>query len=260
MTSDLDGASRLRAALRDAFDRSPDLEPPANLTAKLRARLEEEADPRRSTGISRRSWLGLAAGLVLTIGLTGRLITDRAAASAEALARDAIGDHRNCALKYRLARTPVPLPEAAARFDTAYRLLMTAPPDEVPAPGGAIHVLERHACAYDGRRFGHVIMQYRGHVVSLLMTAGSTAAGSQGDGTIAHAIGQPVNGLSVVSMTRSGRSILLVGDLEHDELTELSRIVAEPLAQRLAGGLLPAASPVIVAALHDTLPRIAVRE
>jgi hypothetical protein len=198
----------------------------------------------------------LAAGLVLTIGLTGRLVTDRESASAEALARDAIGDHRNCALKYRLTRMPVPLPEAAVRFDEAYRLLMTAPPDEASAPGGPVRVLERHACAYDGRRFGHVIMQYRGHTVSLLMTGNAYAGGD----SIPRAIGQPANGLSVVSVNASGRSILLVADLQAPELTELSRIVVTPLAQRLAGGVRPSGGAIVVAALQGTLTGVEVPE
>ncbi|HET7698093.1 MAG TPA: hypothetical protein VFK57_20430 [Vicinamibacterales bacterium] len=246
--ADLDGRRRVRTALRRAFTTAPALAPPLEFTADLRRHLLEDARRDQPWPMSRRSWLGLAAGLVLTAGLTGRLMTDSADSSVDALVRDALGDHRNCALQHRLTRMPVPLPEAAAEFDEAYRLLMTAPPDEVSAPGGRIRVRGRHACAYDGRRFGHVIMQYRDHTVSLLMTARSSRAGAGvREDAIPHLVGGPASGLSVVSVDASGRSILLVGDLEGAELTNLSRIVVTPLAQRLMGAVLPSAVTRIAA-------------
>src|SRR5262249_4735971 len=153
---------------------------------------------------SRRSWLAAAAGLVAAFGVTAALVFYSPSVSAQALAQDAIGDHRNCALKYRLVRTPVPLPDAADRFDPAFRVLLSRPPEDIPTPRGPVRVIERHACAYDSRRFGHVIMQYRDHVVSLLMTTAGTPVGSlqflaEGPRTI----GRSTDGLSVVSITGS---------------------------------------------------------
>jgi hypothetical protein len=179
-------------------------------------------------------WLALAASLVLAAGVTAAIVLNRSPAPAESLARDAIGDHRNCALKYRLARTPVPLEEAAQRFDSAYRVLLSAPPDDIPTPDGPARVVERHSCAYGTHRFGHVILRYRGRVVSLLVTAndGATAAAESTE-AIPHVIGRPMEGLSVVSVNGSRHAVMLVGDLEHNELTQLAGIVSLPLVQRL---------------------------
>jgi hypothetical protein len=173
----------------------------------------------------------------MAVGVAGVGFMKRSAAPAEALARDAIGDHQNCALKYRLVRTPVPLEEAAERFDSAFRLLLNAPPDDVSTPDGPARVIERHSCAYGARRFGHVIMQYRGRVVSLLVTADDEGMGNAQD-AIPHVIGRPVNGLSVVSVNGTHHAILLVSDLEGAELAQLSRAVSVPLARRL-GSLSP---------------------
>src|SRR5436190_12003587 len=49
------------------------------------------------------------------------------------------------------------------------------PPDDIPTPDGPGHVVERHACEYGAHRFGHVILQHRGRVVSLLVTAKSAS-------------------------------------------------------------------------------------
>ena len=128
----------------------------------------------------------------------------------------------------------MPLEEAAQEFDSAYRVLLTAPRDDVSTPNGPVHVLERHSCAFGARRFGHVILQYRGRVVSLLMTANAGATGAaEGADAIPHAIGRPVDGLSLVSVNGSRHAVVLVSDLGNAELTQLSKMVSPPLVQRL---------------------------
>jgi hypothetical protein len=187
----------------------------------------------RSWTLSSR-WLALAAGLVLAVGVTAAALFNRPTAPAEALARDAIGDHSNCAVKYRLVRRPVPLEDAAQRFDSAYRLLLDAPPDDIPTPDGPARVVERHSCEYGAHRFGHVILQYRGRVVSLLVTANDRATGAAESEAIPHVIGRPMGGFSVVSVNGTRHAVMLVSDLDRNELTQLAGIVSLPLAQRLA--------------------------
>lgn len=233
--NELDARRRLRGALRTAFNRAPALQPGGQFADRLRDQLRQAAVHGQRSWTPSSRWLALAAGLVLAVGVTAAVLVNRASAPAEELARDAIGDHRNCALKYRVVRTPVPLEEAAQRFDSAYRLLLSAPPDDISTPDGQARVVERHSCAYGAHRFGHVILQYRGRVVSLLVTANDrTAAATESAEAIPHVIGRPMEGLSVVSVNGSRHAVMLVSDLEKNELTQLARIVSLPLAQRLA--------------------------
>jgi hypothetical protein len=218
---------RLSGALQAAFERDPDLRPAPGFTDGLREQLRQAAAAEHRSSRLPRRWT-LAAGIMLAAGLTGGMFTSRFAGPAEALAREAAGDHRNCALKFRLVRAPVPLEEAARRFDSAYRLLLTAPPDDIPAPGGVAHVIDRHACAYGARRFGHVIMQYRGRVVSLLMTANDSPESVE---AVPHVIGHRVNGLSAVSVTGSRHSVVMVSDLSEADLMQLSGVVSPSLLQ-----------------------------
>ena len=237
--TEIDARRRLRGALRDAFNRAPELQPSAEFGNRLRDQLREVSrQSARPWSLSGR-WLALAAGVVLAVGLTGVVVMKRSAVPAEALARDAVGDHQNCALKYRLVRRPIPLEEAAQQFDSAYRLLLSAPPDDVPTLDGSVRVTERHSCAYGARRFGHVIMEYHGRVVSLLMTANDGETGIVGQDAIPHVLGRPMNGLSVVSVNGTHHAILLVSDLASTELTQLSRAVSVPLARRLEVSLVP---------------------
>jgi hypothetical protein len=242
--AEIEGRRRLRGALRDAFNRAPDLQPSPVFHARLRDQLRHaSARGTRSWSLSRR-WLALAAGIVLAVGVAGIVLMTRTAAPAAALAQDAIGDHRNCALNYRLVKKPVPLEEAAQQFDSAFRVLLTAPPDDIFTTNGMARVTERHSCAYGARRFGHVIMKYRGRVVSLLMTANDAGTGNVRQDAIPRVIGRPMNGLSVVSVNGARHAILLVSDLDTAELTELSRVVSMPLARRLDAGVTPRASTI----------------
>jgi hypothetical protein len=237
--ADIDARRRLRGALQKAFKQAPDLQPRPEFTGRLRDQLREAAAHERRPWILPRGWLALAASIVVATGLVAALFFSRATVQLDALAQAAIGDHRNCALKFRLASKPISLEEAAQRFDRAYRLLLTAPPDDIVTPAGTAHVLERHSCVYADRRFGHVVMRYHGRVVSLLMTEAAQGPGDAADST-SHLTERSLNGLSVVSVAGSHHAILLVSDLERGELAQLSKAVSIPLAERLEGGLIPA--------------------
>ena len=248
--TELDEHRRLPAALRGALRRAPELQMTPEFSDRLREVLQHQT-PAPRTLMSRRSWLVLAASLVLVAGVTGGLLIDRQEASSEILAQDAIGDHEMCALKLRPAKmSDVPLPEATARFNEAYRMLIAAPLEGTPAPGGPVQVLQRHACDYNGRRFGHVVMRYQGHLVSLLVA--TPGAGHRDDMT-PQRIGQAADGLSVVSVSGSGIAVLMVSDLASDQLRQLSTIIAQPLAQRLHGGGL-STNRELVMALDTSLP------
>lgn len=242
--TEIDARRRLRGAVRTAFNRAPHLQPGEDFANRLRDRLRQApVHGHRSWTFSGR-WLALAAGLVLAAAMTAAVLLNRSPAPADALARDAIGDHRNCALTYRLVSAPVPLEEAAQRFDRAYRVLLSAPPDVISTPDGPARVIERHSCAYGAHRFGHVILQYRGRVVSLLVTANerATAAGESAE-AIPHVIGRPLDGLSVVSVNGSRHAVMLVSDLENHALTQLAGIVSRPLVQRLGEATSNRATP-----------------
>jgi hypothetical protein len=249
--TEIDARRTLRRTLRDAFERTPDLVARPEFIDRLRGDLREAAVREYRSWMLSQRWFAIAAGLVLAVGLTAAvLMRSSTPPQSDVLAQDAIGDHRNCALKFRLARMPIPLEDAAQRFDSAFRLLLTAPPDDLSTPGGAARVVERHSCAYGARRFGHVILQYQGHVVSLLVTANERSAGvSEAVKAMPHVIGRPMNGLSVVSVNGSRHAVLLVSDLGNAELTQLSQAVSLPLAQRLAERFIPG---------HDTMASLSV--
>jgi len=234
--ADIAGRRALRMAVRHAFHRAQELAPSTEFTTQLRATLEHAAttaEARRGFRLS--GWFALAATVLLAVTLGFAYRGREWVTATAALARAAVGDHRYCALKFQLAERPIPLEDAAQRYGAMYRVVETAPPDDVSTIGRAAHVLERHACVYDGRRFAHVVLDYGGSRVSLLVTAspeGIPIAVPNAARVARH--DARIDSMSVVSVRTDRYTIFLVGELDQAELARLANAVAEPLARQLA--------------------------
>ncbi len=87
----------------------------------------------------------------------------------------AVGDHKNCAIKYNLAESPISLEEAAAKYGkfnlNLDRAVINAIKERKPEKSAdKIEFLEAHSCIFGGRRFAHLVVSYRQSVVSILVT------------------------------------------------------------------------------------------
>ena len=218
----------VRVALRRAFNRDRDMEPSPDLSPRLRERLRDAVKPDEPRGSAPPRWVALAASIALAAGLAGGIVVWRPNSSST-LALDAVADHWNCALNYRLIKRPVPLDEAARSFDKAYAVLLDAPPDTLAISTGEIRVTERHACAFGERRFAHIVMRYRGRVVSLLLTASASSAPLERTS---------INGFSVRAVPATDHTILLVSDLAQQDLDPLAQAISIPLARQIGRAVL----------------------
>jgi anti-sigma factor RsiW len=219
--ADIAGRRVMRDGLRAAFGRAEDLRPRPEFGAELRAKLRPAP-----AVVSRRSvlqsWWALAAGVALAAG--GGLFVRNSSSRSRLgmLAREAAGDHQNCAVKFNLAERPIPLEEAARRYGAPYAALATFVPPTVEGP---LDVLDRHACVYQGRRFGHVVFRYRGALTSLLVTDGTPPA--------APAL-EPSDAGPVVASLPAGPFVgFVVAGLERQQVLDLAQALAEPLSRHL---------------------------
>jgi anti-sigma factor RsiW len=235
--ADLAGRRALREGVQRAFHRAPDLGPSPEFIAQLRTRLQNtvhQAPARR--GARFQGWWALAATVLLAVALGFAYRGRDWITATGALARVAVGDHRYCALQFRLAEKPISLEEAAQRYGAAYRVLENLPPDDVMTAVGPAHVLERHACVYEGRRFAHIVFTYRGERVSLLVTAvdrGVTLA-LPGEALPHITSRSRIDGMSVVSFRASRQMVFFAGDIVQKDLLKLAEAVADPLYRGLA--------------------------
>jgi hypothetical protein len=95
------------------------------------------------------------------------------------LTHSAIGDHKNCALHFRLLEEPIPLKEAAEKYGKFNRdldktviaaLSETFDKKQTGKTIDQISLYEAHSCVFEGKRFAHIILLYRNRRISVLVT------------------------------------------------------------------------------------------
>ena len=252
--ADLAVRNRLRVALAAAFLRAPDLDARPEFISDLTSQLRERTI--RTTGrwwTGRAALVGLAASVLVAIsaGLyTQGVFGGRSNASAvmtlpprlmallQQVAREAAGDHRDCALHHRLAEAPISLADAGRLYDPAY-----APLREVveraagPLPGGAVDVVGAHACVFGGRRFAHVVLRYRDTLVSVLVTdppAGLLADGNRSTAPLV-AAAQAEDGFHIAAFRASRHLVFVVSELEDADVMAVAQSVSGPVFRHLTG-------------------------
>ena len=234
--ADLAARRGLREGVRRAFEHASGVNPRPEFRTQLRTRLQNAAHhlPARR-GIRFHGWRALAATVLLAVAL-GLAYRGRDWITTGALARAAVGDHRNCALQFRLTEKPISLEDAAQRYGAVYRVLETLPPHDVMTAIGPARVLERHACVYGGRRFAHIVFEYRGARVSLLVTAveGRVQLALPGEALPHVTSAGRIDDMSVVSFRTSRHMVFFAGDVAQADLIKLADAVAEPLYRELA--------------------------
>jgi anti-sigma factor RsiW len=224
--AEIESRRRLRTAVRGAFERTPELRAGSEFLASIAQRVRQEESRRRPRS-GWRTALALAAGIVLVVGAAFGVREWLGVSRFTALARAAAGDHQNCAVRYSLKERPVTLEEAARRFDPGYGALVAVAPSPARITGGELAVLERHACVFDRRRFAHIVLRYRGTLVSVLVTPDRLGR-------------VPAELLTIdathVASFRVGRfAAFVVSSVSDAETREIAAAVAGPLAVALNG-------------------------
>ena len=218
----------LRTKLQSAIGSASDLAPRADFAAALAARLRPAAAaPVMTRRAWMESWWAAAAAIAALLG-GGLFARDAVRRSRLAtLAASAAGDHQNCAIKFNLRERPIPLEEAAKRYDPAFGSLAAL---DAPSglPGGRVDLLERHSCVFEGRRFAHVVFRYEDHIVSLLVTAASGLGGAT------PAMVANDSNLRVASFAAGDHDVFVVSDLPDDDVLTVAQALAGPVAQRLS--------------------------
>ena len=148
--ADVAARRAMRNTLRSALASAAELRPRPEFAAELAAKLRPQA-----AAVSRRSllqsWWALAAGAALAIG--GGVWVRESRSRLASLAREAAGDHQNCAIKFNLPERPISLEEAARRYDPAFASFttLTAP---TGLPGGPVDL-----SAEDTSRFADAMVE-----------------------------------------------------------------------------------------------------
>jgi anti-sigma factor RsiW len=224
--AEIESRRRLRTAIRGAFERAPDLRPSPEFLASIGQRVREQGERRRPTH-TRRNMLAIAASLLLVsgVGFGGRAWLG--ASRFAGLVRAAAGDHQNCAIRFTLKEQPISLEEAAQRFDPAYGSLVAVAPAPARLAHGELTVLERHACVFDGRRFAHIVLRYRGNLVSVLVAPDRLAR-------VPHEL-ESLDATRVASFRVGRFAAFVVSPSSDEETREIADAFLGPLTNALKG-------------------------
>ncbi len=236
--ADFEARQRLRGALKSAFEQSTDLQPRPEFVDALRRRLSDEAAAPVRQAAPWRRWGAIAASVLLVVAVGVGSLAWLAPSRLAALARLAAGDHENCALTFRLAEKPISLEQAAAQYDAAFRALQAVEPETTALPGGALEVVDRHSCVWQGVRFAHLVLRYKATLVSVVVAsdAAATAAWIPWAGLDHNPAAQPpVGGEHVASFRGSAHTVFVVSTLPDDDVQAVARVMAGPVVQALGG-------------------------
>jgi hypothetical protein len=234
--TEVDGLRRLRAAIKAAFDASPELRPQTEFVSRVSTRLQSRAERRPRLAALRR-WEALAAMLIVLAG-AGAGLRAWSALGFAAVLHAAAGDHQFCALTYKLTERPIALGEAARRYDAVYGALETVEPSTGALSGGPVRVLERHSCIYDGRRFAHIVVRYKDRPVSILVAQKATLSGLVGPGPPSGAgpADMPETaGFRVAAFRVSQRMVFVVSALDQADVRDVAQAMAGPISKAVGG-------------------------
>jgi hypothetical protein len=218
------------------------------------ARLSNELRHTARQHAWRQPWwrLGaLAAGLVALLaagGLAWRASADRSRLTIDPvtqeravrqIALDAAGDHRDCALHFRLSEPPISLEDASHRYGDVYRALasaITPGRDDAQQP---FDVVESHSCVYKGRRVAHIVLRSRGKLVSVVVAErgpASVTTGNQaqtaGNGGVVSL--RAVDGFTSAFFTTRHHIVFVVSALHEYENLAVAKAIAPSLSRTLA--------------------------
>lgn len=142
----------------------------------------------------------------------------------------AVGDHKNCAVHFRLAEKPITLTEAAKKYGRFYKdldkVVIAALRSNDTAKkvsgeeSGKIEFVEAHSCVFQGRRFAHIILRKDKKIISLLVTDTDSFDGSET--TITN---QTDENLQVAGFGAARHAVFVVSDLSERENAKIAEIL-----------------------------------
>ena len=235
--ADVAGLRRLRASVRAAYLARTDRSLSPEFGTALRARLRAEAEAMRGRRVTTggRTWLAVAATLLLIVssGLRGLGIS-----GFTAILQAAVGDHRFCLVTFRLTERPIPLPDAARLYsDPVDRSLDSVEPSSAQLSGGPIRVVERHSCVFHGRRFAHIVVRYKRALTSLVVTPdgrwlrGLSGASPPRDGSILTL--PPVDGFNIAAFRGPRHVVVVISRLGDEDVREVALTLAASVSRAM---------------------------
>ena len=144
--------------------------------------------------------------------------------------KDAVDDHKNCALTHNLKEKPISLDEAAKLYGTANKGFDTTVIETLRKIfGDKVKFIKAHNCLINGRRFAHIVLEFQNKIVSVLMTRRETNESNDSDAISC----QSANGLQIACFESGNYSVFVVSDLPETDNLLIARTISPSLKKHL---------------------------
>jgi Putative zinc-finger len=264
----------VRTNLRASFAKAEELQMPDEFSSRLQNELRAAATSgAMGLNIRRRQWM-IAAGLVLAVTFGAIAVWQRQRAQTNSemaekrqpqntgavkpldvgphppdiavdanailprMSELAAGDHRDCAIGHRLPDMPIALEEAARKYDRAYLDLTKTVMSNRDDFDELIELVMAHACLFKGHWFGHIVVRYRGRLISLLVTRLEDSSGIATTKVPKDLEAQviacsTVAGYQISCFRTEHHGVFVVSDLEEGENLALARKLAPSVYEHI---------------------------
>jgi Putative zinc-finger len=144
---------------------------------------------------------------------------------------DAVDDHKHCALSHDLTEKPISLKEADKSLGTKTNGLDLAVFDPLRAAfGDEAKFVRAHFCIVNGRRFSHVVVEYKKKTVSVLLTLRE-----DGDPVTRDVVSCRTSDDLRVACFESGKyTVFIVSDLNDDDNLIVARTISESVNKHVS--------------------------
>lgn len=254
---ELSGRRELRDRLRYAVKNAPKSQMNPGFAKRVESKLREQAFGKQriwNFAGSKAIFAGMASVLLIAL-VIGFITTPRNTpvtagidptpsnsvvpengwyerASFVAAKNDAVDDHKHCALSHDLTEKPISLKEADKRFDNSANGLDLAVFDPLrEAFGDEAKFIKAHFCIVNGRRFSHVVVEYKKKVVSVLLTLRDEGDAANGHDAVSC---QPWADLRVACFESGKYSVFVVSDLGDDDNLLVANTISESVNKHVA--------------------------
>lgn len=147
--------------------------------------------------------------------------------------KDAIDDHKNCALTHNLKEKPISLDEAAKLYGEANKNFDKKVVEALREVfGDKVKFIKTHNCMINGRHFAHVIVEFQNKIVSVLMTKHEKSEEKKDSDAISC---QSANGLQIACFESGNYSIFIISDLPESDNLLIARTISPSLKQHING-------------------------
>lgn len=146
--------------------------------------------------------------------------------------KDAVDDHKDCALTHNLKEKPISLDEAAKLYDAANKDFDKTVIEALREVfGNKVKFIKAHNCLINGRRFAHVIVEFQNKIVSVLMTKRENGEETNDSDAISC---QTADGLQIACFESGKYSIFVVSDLSETENLLMARTISPSLKKHIS--------------------------